>query len=109
MEKLAKFTLPWFIQKYGEELGIEKYKEKNKRTSESKKGPLSSRYIVIDKESFKQDVLSGLTKTDLCLKYKLSPGGSFTSKLKECFGETNLFKIRGHIWYREGIKYTDFK
>lgn len=101
MEKLIKYTLPWFIYRYGEEKGVEKYEQRNKNRSEKAKGSQNGRYITINVEEFKKDVLAGISKTEICKKYNLSPGGSFPNKLRECFGETSLYLIRGYSASKE--------
>lgn len=109
MEQFTRYTLDWFIQKYGEQEGCSRYRQKNQLRSEKAKGNQNGRYISINLDEFKEDVLKGTPKSELCSKYRLSPGGSFTGKLKECFGDTNLYRIRGRVWYRNGILYSDLK
>lgn len=96
LQAQGRHTLKWFILKYGEEEGTAQYKTRCANKSKKSLGANNPSYKKIDLAAFEVDVLKGVTKKELCEKYKLVSTG-FTNKLKECFGQTSLYKIRGRI------------
>lgn len=92
-KSVRRYSLEWFIERYGEEQGNLKYKERNLNKSEKSKGSLNPAYKSIDLESFKSDVLAGTLKETLLSKYGLA-SSSFSNKLFECFGDKSLYRIK---------------
>lgn len=88
-----RYTLFWFVERYGEEEGVEKYLARNKNKSEKSKGELNKSYKKVNKEVFISDVLSGISKKDLAEKH----GVAFTAlqrRLRDFFGTDSFKEVR---------------
>ena len=92
----GRYTLDWFKERYGDIEGIEKYNQRCLNRRGHLVGELNPSYKKIDEEAFRIDVISGMSKVDLCEKYRLA-STSFSRRLQDVFGETSLYKIRGRV------------
>jgi group I intron endonuclease len=92
----GRYTLEWFKERYGDIEGVEKYNYRCSNRKGQRVGELNTSYKKINQQSFKEDILGGMSKKDLCVKYGLA-STSFTGRLKDVFGETSLYRIRGSI------------
>ncbi len=92
----GRFSLPWFIERYGEEEGTIMYINRCENRKGQLTGDKNTSYKAIDLQGFKEDVLSGMSKVDLCKKYKLG-STAFRGRLQDAFGHTSLYKVRGRV------------
>jgi group I intron endonuclease len=92
----GRYTLQWFQERYGEDEGIRKYSDRRENRKGKLIGELNTSYKKVDEESFKEDILGGMSKKDLCMKHGLA-STSFSRRLRDVFGESSLYKIRGRV------------
>jgi group I intron endonuclease len=92
----GRYTLQWFQERYGEDEGTKKYNFRCLNRRGQRVGELNTSYKKINQESFKEDILSGMSKKDLCEKYGLA-STSFSRRLQDVFGESSLYRIRGRV------------
>ena len=92
----GRYTLQWFKDRCGEVEGTKKYNDRREKRKGMLIGELNPSYKKIDEKAFRIDVISGMSKVDLCEKYRLA-STSFSRRLQDVFGETSLYKIRGRV------------
>ena len=93
----GRYTLPWFISKYGENDGIKKYNNRNQF--------LSTRYLTdmqksglneLTKEKIISLIKSGNTQSDIMKMYNISHKWLY-KKYREYFGTTSAVKAKNMI------------
>jgi group I intron endonuclease len=88
-----RYTLKWFQDRYGIEMGELKFKERSDRISKQNSGANNGAYKQIDVELFKRDISSGLDVATIKKNHNLG-STAFTNKLIEVFNTTKLKDAR---------------
>lgn len=88
-----RYTLKWFQNKYGTELGEIKFKERSNMLSKQNSGANNGAYKHIDREEFRKDVLSGLDKPTIQKKHNLG-STAFTNKMLDVFNTSKIREAR---------------
>jgi len=80
-----RYTLDWFVKRYGTEIGNQKFIDRNKQLSETRSGRLNPAYKHVDENDLKNLLSDSSYTLSAISKYFNVSVPCINNKIKECF------------------------